>query len=147
MFHLEGRQEPVLDAFLQGVGVNRLPEIGVGIDVVFPFRSGGQTELHGGGKVVEDAAPCAFVVGTPAMAFVDYDEIEEIRRIIAVVFRRVAVLVLAGHEGLEDGEEHAAIFRHASLPADDVGIDANQRVFLERCERVVRLIGQNVTVG
>ena len=45
--------------------------------------------------------------------------------------RRVAVLSAAGHEGLENGEEHAGVLRHPAVSADAVRGDARQRVLRE----------------
>ena len=88
LLHLERRQEAVVDAFLERVDVDRLAEVGVGVDVVLALGRGGQAELHGRREVLQDAAPVALVVGAAAMALVDDDEIEEVRRILAEVGRR-----------------------------------------------------------
>ena len=57
------------------------------------LRRGGQAELHGGREIFEDVAPVAFVVRAAAMALVDDDEVEEVRRIVAEVGRGLAVRV------------------------------------------------------
>ena len=88
--HLERRQKAVVDAVLERIDKHRLAEIGVGIDVVLAFGRGGQAELHGRGEVFQNAAPVAFVVRAAAMAFVDHDEVEEVRRILAEVGRAAA---------------------------------------------------------
>ena len=88
LLHLERRQEAVVDALFQRIGVNRLAEIGVGVDVVAPLRRRGQAELHGRREIVENVAPVAFVVGAAAMALVDDDEVEEVLRIVAEIGRR-----------------------------------------------------------
>ena len=81
------------------------------------------------------------------MAFVDDDEIEEVGRIIAEIGRRLAVLRRPAHEGLKDGEEEAAVLRHAALFADVLRLDPHQRIFGKGRERVIGLIGENVAVG
>jgi len=83
----ERREETVVDAVLERVDINRLAEVGISVDVVFAFRRGGEAELHGRGKVIENAAPVALVIRSAAMAFVDDDEIEEVGRILAEIRR------------------------------------------------------------
>jgi hypothetical protein len=86
------------------------------------------------------------VVGTAAVAFVNYDEVEEVGRVLAEVRRAAG----PAHEGLEDREEHAAVLRHAAPSADLVGRDTHQgarRTVLERREGVVGLVGQDVAVS
>src|SRR5690606_3011522 len=121
-------------------------------------------ELHRRLEVSEDIAPGAFVVRAPAVAFVDDDEVEEAGRIVAEVrrLRRVAAVVptiiftgggrdnrryLSGHERLENGEEQAAVLRHLALLADIRRRDTHERILGKRGERVVGLIGKDVTVG
>ncbi len=85
LLHLERREEAVVDPFLERVDIDRLAEVGVGVHVVLPFRRRGQAELHRRREVIEDAAPVAFVVRAAAMALINDDEIEEVRRILAKV--------------------------------------------------------------
>ena len=80
------------------------------------------------------------------MALVDDDEVEEVRRILAEIGRRLAILGRAAHERLEDREEQAAVLRHLAFLADVLRFDAHQRVFWKRRERVVSLIGEDVAV-
>ena len=93
LLHLERRQEAVVDALLQRIGVNRLAEIGVGVDVVAALGRRGQAELHGRREIFENVAPVALVVGAAAMALVDDDEVEEVGRIVAEIGRGLAVRV------------------------------------------------------
>ena len=81
------------------------------------------------------------------MALVDDDEVEEVRRILAEVGRRLAILRRPAHEGLEDREEQAAVLRHLALLANVVRLDPHQRILGEGGEGVVGLIGQDVAVG
>lgn len=146
----ERRQEAVVDALLQGVGVDRLAEIGVGVDVALTLGRGRQAELHGWLEVGEDVPPGALVAGAAPVALVDHDEIEEVRRILAEIGRGLPVLRRPAHEGLEDGEEYAGVGRHLALLGDLAGRDARQGRILEGRERgevVVGLIGQRVAVG
>jgi hypothetical protein len=90
LLHSEGREEAVVDAFLERVDKHRLAEVGVGVHVVPALGRGGEAELHGGREVFEDAAPVALVVRAAAMALVDDDEVEEVRRVFAeVAFDRI----------------------------------------------------------
>ena len=63
------------------------------------------------------------------MAFVDDDEIEKVRRILAEVRRRLAVLRRPAHERLEDREEDAPVLRHLAFLADVIRLNAHQRIF------------------
>ena len=81
---LVGREEAVLDALLERVGVDRLAEV-VDVGDVFGFLGrGGQADLRGGGEVVEDFAPGGILGGAAAVAFVDDDQVEEAGRELAV---------------------------------------------------------------
>ena len=75
--HLVGREETVADALLQGIGEDRLPEIGDVGDILRLLRRGGEADLGRGGEVLEDLAPRRIVGGTAPVAFVDHDQIEE----------------------------------------------------------------------
>ncbi len=102
--------------------------------------------MHGGCEVVEDAAPVAFVVGAAAVAFVNDDEVEEVRLVLAEVRARPPLVHLpvraqlrrqgeAGHERLEDREEDLPVLRDLSPLFNGVGLDADEVVFVERRER------------
>lgn len=81
---LVGGEEAVLNALLEGVGVDRLAEVvDVGLILRFP-RRGGEPEVGGFGEVVDDFAPGGILVDTAAMTLVDDHEIEEIARELAV---------------------------------------------------------------
>ena len=97
--------------------IHRLAEVGVGVHVVRALGRGGEAQLHGRGEVFEDAPPGALVVGPAAVALVDDDEVEEVRRVLAEI-GAAAVPRVAAHEGLEDGEEDAAVLRDLALLAD-----------------------------
>ena len=93
------------------------------------------------------AAPVALVVRAAPMAFVDDDEVEEVRRILAEIGRRLPVLRRPAHERLKDREEQAAVLRHSAFLADVFGRDPHHRVLGKGGERVVSLIGEDVAVG
>ena len=56
--HLVGCEETVADALLQGVGVDRLAEVGDVGDVLCFFRRRGEAYLGGRGEVLQNLAPC-----------------------------------------------------------------------------------------
>ena len=146
----EGCQIAVIDAVLERVDIHRLAEVLVGVDVVLALGRGGQAKLHRRGEIRQDVAPGALVVGPAAVALVDDDEVEEIRRIVAKVGRGLPVLGRPAHEGLEDGEEQAGVLGHLALLADVLGLDPHHGVLgkgVERGEIVVRLGRQGVAIG
>jgi len=126
--------------------VHRLAEVGVGVGVDGALGRGGQAQLHGRREVVQDRAPRALVPGAATVALVDDDEVEEVTRVVAEVRLSLTIRARAAHEGLEDGEEDAAVLRHPALLADVAWVDANQRIVGEGREGVVGLIGQVVAV-
>src|SRR5664280_1462680 len=87
LLYAERREEAVIDSLLERVGVNRLAEIEVGVGILFALRRCSQPELDRGSEVIHDAAPVAFIVRPAAMALVNDDEIEEIRGILAEIWR------------------------------------------------------------
>ena len=85
LFHLERSQEPVIDTVLERVDVNRLAEVGVGVDIILALGRRGETQLHRRSEIFEDAAPIALIIRTAAMALINDDEIEEVGRIVAEI--------------------------------------------------------------
>ena len=84
LHHLVRRQEAVADAFLQRVAVNGFAEV-VDIGNVFGLlRRGGEADLGGRGEIIQDLPPGGILRRAAAVAFVDHDEVEEIRRKLAV---------------------------------------------------------------
>ena len=94
---LVGSEEAVVDALLQGVGVERIAEI-LGAGNLLGFLGcGGEADVGGAFEVFEDLAPLAVFAGAAAMALIDDDEIEEVRAELLV---GVVVAVLAVGESL-----------------------------------------------
>ena len=75
--HFVGREEAVLDALLQRVGVDRLAEVMDVRDVLRFLRRGGHADLSGRGEVLENLAPGGVFGGAAAVALVDHDQVEE----------------------------------------------------------------------
>ncbi len=86
----EWREETIIDALLERVDIDRLAEVSIRVHVVLALGCCRQAELNGGSEVFENVAPRAFVVRSAAMALVDNDEVEEIRRIYTRRFVRHA---------------------------------------------------------
>ncbi len=59
----------------------------------------------------------------------------------------VACFVFSSHEGLEDGEEDAAVFGDATFFADFVGFNADEGVVGEGTEGVLGLVSKDVSIG
>ena len=78
--HAIRREESVIDALPQAVGVERIAEIRVRVAVVLPQRRRRHAELECRLEVLQDLAPVAFVPGAAAMALVHDDEVEEVAR-------------------------------------------------------------------
>ena len=80
LHHLVRREEAVANAFLQRVAVNGFAEV-VDVGNVFGFLwRGGETDLGGRGEIIEDLPPGGILRRAAAVAFVDHDEVEEVRR-------------------------------------------------------------------
>lgn len=76
---LVGREKTVRDAFLEAVRVEGVAEVAERRDLPRLLRRCGQPELDRAGEVVEDRAPRRVLAGAAAMAFVDDDQVEEVR--------------------------------------------------------------------
>ena len=135
--HAVGREEAVVDALPQAVGVDRVAEVEVGVAVVVAQRRRGHAELVGRLEVFEDLAPVALVARAAAVALVHDDEVEEVGRVLAE--QAGAALVLG--DRLVDGEVH--------LPAlDDLAVSILWRASPNGGEDLVlRVVDQDVAVG
>lgn len=78
--HLVGRQKAVGDALLEAVAVDRLAEV-MDAGNLFGFLGRRrQTDVSGAGEIGQDLAPGRIFSGAAAVAFVDDNEVEEVRR-------------------------------------------------------------------
>ena len=59
---------------------------------------------------------------------------------------KCGLVLRPAHERLEDREEDAAVLGHPPLGPDLGRVDPHERIFGERRERVVRLVGEDVAV-
>ena len=98
---------------------------------VLPARRGGETQLHGRGEVLEDAAPGGFVVGATAMTLIDHDEVKKVGRVLPKPGGGLAIQRRPTHEGLEDCDEHAGVGGHPAFLAQVIGFDPRQGVLLK----------------
>src|SRR5690606_2910397 len=73
----------------------------------------------------------------------DHDEVEEVRRVIP----EVGCALRPRHEGLEDGEEDAAVGGHLTLLADAGRFNAHEGIVLEGGEGVEGLVGEDIAIG
>src|SRR5690554_1416803 len=128
-FHLEWREETIVDTFLQGVDVNRFPEVAVGVHIVISFGSCCQSQLHSRAEIFHDTPPVAFIVGPTTMALIDDDKIEIIAWVFTKIWSRIPILIGTAHKGLKDGEEDTAVGGNTPLLADLIRFDTNQSIF------------------
>src|SRR5439155_4973828 len=107
-----GREEALVNALAQAVGVNRVAEVEVSVAVLIAQWSGGHAELVGGLEVFEDFAPVGVFLSAAAVAFVHDDEIEEVGREFFVKAGPVGILSngLVGGKIEFAAEYHVAAF-------------------------------------
>ena len=133
--HAIRREKAILDALAQAVGVDRVAEVIVAVAGFLAQRRGRHAELHGGREVIEYRAPVAVVAAGAAMAFVDDDQIEEVRPVLA------EHVFVGGGQRLIDAEVHVPALAHVA-PGDLVAGIAKRREHLGH-----RVIDQDVAVG
>ena len=150
--HAVRRQEAVLDALLEGVTIDGLAEVVVGIGVDLATRRGRHAQLHGGLKPVHQLAPLTLVVGAATVALVDNHEVKEIVRPLLVVWRITAFRT--AHDSLEDGKiqvtrrgQFAAQGTRAAGGTQAVGGDALHSVLVKLLKVVLGLVRQDVAVS
>ena len=99
---LEGREESVLDALLEAVGVHRVAEVRDVGDVPRLLGRRGHANLCRGREIFQNSAPAALLLGGAAMALIDDHEVEEVR----LKQRGVMLLLVVPDELLIQGEVH-----------------------------------------
>src|SRR5205807_500820 len=130
-------EEAVVDALAQAVGVDRIPEIVVGVGVVLTARRGGHADLVGRLEVVQDLPPVAVVAGAAAMAFVNDNQIKKIAGVFAIETRPA---LIAGN-GLVGGEIHFAALHGFAM------LDFPARVAERREGPGHGIVDQDIAVG
>ena len=162
--HLVRSEVAVLDALPQAVCVDRTPEVLDVRDILGLFRRGCQADLGRGAEVVEDLSPSRILGRAATMAFVDDDEVEEIRRELLVdiplfldagyrlVQRQVDLVALVDLLGHRADRQIKFLDPDLTLsidPLDALGVRAELRHgTLERAEVVDHgLVDQDVAVG
>ena len=142
--HSEGREVSVGDALFQRIAIHGIAEVLICICVFPSPRRGSHSELVSVAEVVHQPAPFALVVSTSTMALVDDDKVEEILRILHVVW--VSAIVVR-HECLEYREVYMSACGHLSVTFRQfLGCHPHHRVFLEVAEVVLGLVGEDVSV-
>ena len=131
-----GREEPVLDALLEAVGVQRVAKVGVGVSVVVAKRSRRHAELGGGLEVFEDFAPVAVVARAASMTLVHDHEVEEVRAVLPIEARTVRV----ARDRLVGGEVHLAAQHGFALDLVPGVAEGSELL-------VLRVVDEDVPVG
>jgi hypothetical protein len=103
--HTERREEAVCNTLFEGIAIDRISEIAVGVGIIMTARSGSHTELVCKGEIVHEFAPLALVVGSSAVALVDNDKIKEVGGILFVIWLPCTIVA---HESLENGKVQVA---------------------------------------
>ena len=146
LLDLERGEVAIVDPVFQRVDIHRFAEIDVGVGIPLTFGSGGQSELNGWPEVLHDLSPVALIVCPATVTLVDDDEVEEVRGIVAKAGSRVPLGIPPGHEGLEDGEEDAAVLGHPAFFPDGIGRDPHKGILGKGGEGIVGLVCEDVTV-
>ena len=115
---LERRQEAVVNALFQTVGIDRVSEIAQIGDVFCLFRCGSHADLGGVGEVLQNPPPAAFLLGRAPVALIHDDQVKEVGREELTE----VLLVVVSHQLLVEGEVHlvggdgaGVIFGHIDL--------------------------------
>ena len=82
--HAVGGEKAVLDPLLEAVGVERFPEVAVGVAVILAQRRRGHPQLVGRFKVVENLSPVALIAGAASVALVHHDQIKEVAGVLPI---------------------------------------------------------------
>ncbi len=82
--HLIGREEAVLNALFETVGIDGIAEILVGVAVILAQRRGGHAELYRAREVFQDLAPGTSVIGAAPVRLIHDNEVEEVGRVFAI---------------------------------------------------------------
>ena len=83
---LEWCEESIIDPLSEGIFVDGLAKIGVGIDIIISLRSCCESEVDGRGEVAEDLCPVTIFSRTTSMTLIDDNEIEKISLVAIVVW-------------------------------------------------------------
>lgn len=77
-------KKAVFDPLSQTVGVDGIAEVAIGISAVIAQRSCRHAKLGRAREVIEDFTPTTFRSCTPAVAFIDNDQVEEVWRVLLI---------------------------------------------------------------
>ena len=147
---LEWCEESIIDPLSEGIFVDGLAKIGVGIDIIISLRSCCESEVDGRGEVAEDLCPVTIFSRTTSMTFIDDNEIKKISLVAIVIWLENffgIIFARSSRECLINGEENICIRRDDSSSSLDLGSVDLEAVFLQWVERIHRLIYENIAIG
>ena len=138
---LEGSEKAVLNPLLQAVGIHRIAEIRNVGNVFRLFGRGRHADLGSRGKILQDSAPAALLLGRTAVTLVYDDEVKEIR------FEKLGkmLLIVVAHQLLIQGEIDLVGSNGAGVVPGNIDLVND---LLQRGEVLLDgLIHQDVAVG
>ena len=130
-------KETILDALAQGVLVDRIAEIQIGVTVVLAQRGGRHAELICWLEPFEDFPPVGIITGAAAMTFVHDHQIEKVAGELLVKRGTVGI----ARKSLIDREIHLPAFHHLT------GLDLVAGIPERGEDAVLRIVHQDVAVG
>ena len=137
------RQKSVFNALQKRILVYWSPEILICIGVHIALRRCRKSKLTGARKIFKNLPPSTFILRTPAMTFVNYNEIEEIGRILTIEL----FTLFAAHERIVNRKENRRVRRHfIAAFVNRLGSDASKRMFIKSAEIYKSLIGENIAI-
>lgn len=91
---LKWREESIIDPLGEGVLIDGLTKIVVGIHIVISLWGCGESEVDGRGEVAEDLCPVAIISRTTTMTLIDDDEIKKVLLVAVVVWLEYLIWIL-----------------------------------------------------
>jgi hypothetical protein len=130
------REESVINALPQAVGVKRIVKVAIGVAVIMPQRRCRHADLKCRLEILQNFAPVAFIAGAAAVTLVHDDEIEEVLRVVAV--EAGAPFVLG--DGLINREVHLAAL-------DGLPVYLVARLSEGRKRLILRVVDEDIAIG
>src|SRR6266540_4029239 len=130
------RKKAVVYSGRKAVSKDRLAEVPVGVDILRAPRRRRHADLGSRLEILEDVAPTRFVSRAPSVTLVHDDQVEVIRRILAVETRPHLIL----RDGLVEGEINLPSFLRLALDFPD-GVAEDRKLSRDR------LVNEDVSIG